>query len=494
MPKTLVIDPVTRLEGHMKIEVKVDGGKVVEAKSSGTMFRGFEIILRGRDPRDAQQITQRICGVCPTSHGTASALSLDSAFGAMPPKNGLMLRNLIFGANYLQSHILHFYHLAALDFVKGPAAPPFIPTYEGDYRLDKKTNDELVAHYVKALDIRKKAHEMSAIFSGKMPHPASVITGGVTCVPTAEGMKRFSDYLTEIRSFIDNVYIPDVLAAAGAYSDYFSIGKGCGNMLAYGVFDMDADPDYSKRKRFIPMGLTEKGRLGDVDPMKITEDVKYSKFSSASGKYPGSGETVPAPEKPGAYTWLKAPRYDGKVFEVGPLARMIVAHVKGTMPAASKLIGEVLSKFSADETALYSVLGRHAARAIETKIVADEMVKWIEQVVPGESAYEPTTTPDVGSGMGLTEAPRGALGHWINIRDGVIENYQCVVPTTWNASPMDDNDQAGPIEQALIGCPVKDINNPIEPGRIVRSFDPCLACAIHTVNPKGDEISRFRIV
>jgi hydrogenase large subunit len=516
---TITIDPVTRIEGHLKIEATVEQGEVKDARSSGTLFRGFEVILRGRDPRDASQLTQRICGVCPQSHATASVLCLDSAFGIADriTDNARIMRNLLLGANYLQSHILHFYHLAALDYVdvtkvagyEGTDATlnsiknfiqrgelgPFVPRYEGDYRLPDDVDREAAAHYVSALDARRKAHELLALFGGKVPHNCATVAGGVTEHPTVDKIASFLWRLNEIRDFIDNVYVADIVAVAEAYGDYFEIGSGCGNLLAYGVFDLDgAEPDYLRRQRLLQSGtLSADLKSGAVEAGKIAEYVKHSWYAaSSSGRYPGDGETTPAPGKKGAYSWIKAPRYDGRVYEVGPLARMAVNYV-GDNSAVKALIDPLLNRFRVGPEALFSVLGRHAARALECKYVADSMADWVLQLKPGEPLYTEYTIPEEASGMGLVCAPRGALGHWIQIKEGKIANYQCVVPTTWNASPRDDQGQPGPIEQALIGTRLKDEENPFEIVRIVRSFDPCLACAVHVLTPKGSDLGRFRI-
>lgn len=501
----IVIDPISRIEGHLKIEVMVENGVVKEAKSTGTLFRGFEILLRGRDPYDAQHLTQRICGVCPTAHACAAALNLDSAFGIADkiPENGRIIRNLIQGANYIMSHILHFYHLAALDFVdvtkvakyqgNDPALVsvkdfiqraldagdmamlgPFYPRYEGDYRLPDEVDQAAVAHYVQALNMRRLAHEMSAIFSGRMPHSVAIVPGGTTAIPTVDKIADFLWKLQELRYFIDNVYIPDVLAVAGVYSDYFEIGKGCGNLLSYGVFDLEAKgKDLAKRKRLLSQGTTSATDLkyNPLNPAQITEDVKSSWYTSPSGLNPSQGATKPDPTKSGAYSWVKSPRYNGKVYEVGPLARMVVTYANGE-PTVQKLVNDTLAHFGAGPEALFSVLGRHAARALECKFVADKMPEWLLEVKPGEPVCAEWETPTDGDGMGLWEAPRGAVGHWISIKDKKIANYQCVNPTNWNASPRDDKDQPGPIEQALVDTKVKDESNPFEVVRVVRSFDP----------------------
>jgi len=501
----IVIDPITRIEGHLKIEVTVEGGVVKDAKSSGTLFRGIEILLKGRDPYDAQHVTQRICGVCPTAHAMAATLNLDSAFGIADkiPDNGRIIRNLIQGANYIMSHILHFYHLTALDYVdvtkvakydgKDPALNavkdfikraldagdmamlgPFYPRYEGDYRLPDDVDRAAVAHYVQALDMRRLAHEMSAIFSGKMPHNVGIVPGGATEPPTVDKIANFLWKLQQLRDFVDNVYIPDVIAVAEVYSDYFAIGKGCGNLLSYGVFDLEAKgKDLAKRSRLLKQGTTSATDLAyhALEPAKITEDVKNSWYKSTSGLHPSKGQTDPDRQKDGAYSWVKAPRYGGDVYEVGPLARMVVSYTAGE-PTVQKLVNDTLAHFKAPPAALFSVLGRHAARALECKFVADSMPGWLLQLKPGEPMVADYVTPDTAEGMGLWEAPRGTVGHWIEIKGGKIANYQCVPPTNWNASPRDDKGQPGPIEQALIGTKVKDEGNPFELVRIVRSFDP----------------------
>jgi hydrogenase large subunit len=515
----IIVDPVTRLEGHHKVEVVTDDGVVKEAQSSGMMFRGLEIILRGRDPRDAQMYTQRICGVCPTSHSIAATLNLDSAFGLADkiPDNGRIIRNLILGAAHVSDHILHFYHLAALDYVdvtkvlkydgndptlnsvkefaKRGELAPFVPRYEGDYRLSDKMNIGALAHYVQALEMRRKGQEMLVIFGGKMPHNMAVIPGGVTATVTVDKIASFLWMLNELRDFVDNVYIPDVLAVAEAYPDYFEIGAGCGNLLSYGSFDLEGnDPDYTKRKRFMKQGTVSTDlKLGALDMNKIMEYVKHSWYAdSSTGKHPSKGMTEPQLGKKGAYTWVKAPRYDGKVYEVGPLARIVATYTSGE-PTVKKLVDSVLSKFKASPKALFSVLGRHAARALYTKFLADSMPEWLLQLKPGEPAYIDYTIPDEAFGMGLVDGARGALGHWIEIKDKKIANYQCVVPSTWNMSPKDDNGHPGPVEQALIGTKIKDEQNPFELGRIIRSFDPCLACAIHVITPKGRTLGIYKV-
>lgn len=491
MRTRVMVDPLTRIEGHLRVEAVIEDGTVVEARSGGTLYRGFEQILAGRDPLDAVQITQRFCGVCPTAHAVASCQCLDNALGIVPPPNGRIIRNLIQGANYIQSHILHFYHLAALDFVRGPEVPPFVPRYEADYRLPKPASDEIIGHYVQALHIRLKAHEMSAVFSGKMPHCAAVVPGGVTVTPTVDKVTTFLWRLKELREFIDNVYLPDVITVAEVYRDYGEIGAGCRSFLSYGAFDLGDEPDVAKRKRFFSSGCSRDGRVEPVDPSKITEDVRFSWFSSPSHVSPAAGETVPDPHKAEAYTWLKAPRYAGEVYEVGPLARAVIARASGSPP---KVLEESMTRLRLKPENLCSVLGRHLARAVEVKMLADAMAEWVLEIKLEQPVATPFTMPEEAQGFGLWDASRGALGHWISIKKQRIERYQAVVPTTWNASPHDDRGRPGAMEQALVGAPVKDPANPFSLARIVRSFDPCVACAVHLVTPSGKLLSTITAV
>ncbi len=515
----IVIDPVTRIEGHLKVEAVVEGGRVKEARSSGMMFRGLELIMRGRDPRDAQRITQRVCGVCPTSHSTAATLNLDSAFGIADkiPDNGRIIRNLILGAAQVADHILHFYHLVALDYVdvarlakytgKNPALNsiksfiargelgPFVPRYEGDYRLPDQANEQAIAHYVDAFDMRRKGQEMLALFGGKMPHNMGIMPGGVASVPTIDNVTSFLWRLKELQEFIDNVYLPDVLAVAQVYSDYFEIGQGCGNLLAYGSYELDGrEADLTKRTRFFKPGTTSINlKFGDFDPAKITEEVKHSWYAdSISGRHPSQGDVVPDEDKKGAYSWLKSPRYDGAVFEVGPLARIMVNYVGGN-PKVIGLVDSALSQANLKPKAMFSAMGRQLARALETKLIADAMADWVLELKPGEPAYVSYKIPDESTGMGLIDASRGALGHWIAIKEGKIANYQVITPSTWNISPRDDRNQPGPLEQAITGTKIKDEANPFEIVRIVRAFDPCLACSIHLLGAKGRDLGRFRV-
>ena len=466
MATTITIDPVTRIEGHLEIKVTVDtvGGEqqVVDARSAGTMFRGFEIILGGRDPRDAAQYTQRICGVCPVSHAMASCLNLDNAFGVTPPDNGRVLRNLVLGANFIQSHLLHFYHLSVLDYVNTTGLldmSPWTPRYVAPDMATGSTAETLVGNYVAALEMRRKAHQMGAVFGGKLPCTGSFVVGGCTEIVTAEKVADFRNLLTEVRAFIDDVYLSDAATLGALFPSYYQIGTGIGNLLAFGVFDLNA----GGTSQLLAGGRYTRGASGPVDPAEITEQVTYSWYTPACGnRNPAQGLTEPDPDKPDAYSWMKAPRYNGAVHELGPLARMWVN-------------GEYTNGVSA--------LDRIMARALETKLIADAMDGWLDELVPGAPVYVPSTVPVQATGMGLTEAPRGALGHWMNIDGSVITRYQVVTPTNWNASPKDDAGLPGPIDMALMGTPVADVNQPVEVLRVVHSFDPCLACGVHLVRP-----------
>lgn len=504
MARSVKIDPITRIEGHLAFRVEVVAHRISDAFCSGEMFRGFEVILRGRHPMDAQQITQRICGVCPISHGIASVLAQDAAYQVVPPRNGLLLRNLIQASNLLMSHIIHFYHLSALDFIditaiteyegKDPGLnylkgwvqtqlasqslyplTPFLPRYEGNYIEDSALNILGIKHYLDALDIRAICHKMTAVFGGKVPHSPTIIPGGVTEKVSVDKIIAFKSMLQEVQTFIEHSYLPDILAVAQAFPDYWELGRGYGNFLTYGAYP---EPKNNAEK-FSPAGIVINGELSDFDEAAITEDIMYSLFSSQSGLPPSKSQTIPDPHKNEAYSWIKAPRYNSTVMEVGPLARVMVAYLKAEKGSVKELVDSVLARLDKTPDHLLSAMGRHAARAIESKIIADRCSQWLEQLIPDESTFQDFELPETAKGVGLTEAPRGALGHWIEIKESKIEHYQCVVPTTWNCSPRDDKGNPGAIEQALKGTPIADEKNPIEAVRVVRSFDPCIACAVH---------------
>lgn len=515
----IVIDPVTRIEGHLRVEVEIENGKVSDAHIIGTMYRGLEPLLRGRDPRDATYVTERVCGVCAGSHGWASSLALDQAFGAKVPSGGRIIRNLIIGAMWLHDHPLHFYHLSALDYidimavadyqgkdpgllgvkdkivklVKAGDTASLTPRYKPDEFSvsDPELVTTAVAHYLKALEMQAKAKKMSALFAGKQPHQSSIIVGGVTILPTIETVEHYRSMLLEQIDFIENTYLPDVLtfgtgpllplAQAG-------IGGGSPNYLSFGGFALDDEG----KNLFLKPGLILNGDLTNILPIddaKIKEDVQYSWYkSSPNGKTPYLEDTIPDLDKKDAYSFVKAPRYDNQPIEVGPLARMLVMQPKGLM--------DIIAKYNIKPGAV----ARHAARAYETLLLAKEMLNWVDALENemGSSNFRIHDTdhweaPATGQGAGMTEAPRGALGHFVKIADHKTENYQMIVPTTWNFSPRDDKNVPGPVEQALIGVPVPDPDNPINIVRVIRSYDPCLACAVHLINPVTNNIQKFQI-
>lgn len=473
MATTFTIDPVSRIEGHLKIEVTIDDvagqQQVVDAKSSGTMFRGFENIMVGRHPLDAPQITQRICGVCPISHGMASCMTIEDALSLTPPTNGRIMRNLVLGANFIQSHILHFYHLAALDYINTKGIldmPPWSYRFVTSDMVTGSVATSFVNSYVKALEFRRKAHQMGAVFGGKLPMCTSFNPGGCTDILAAsdsgnpEGkIAQFTGLLNEIKEFIDNTFVPDVEALGSVFGDYYSIGAGSGKLIAYGVFDLDD----SGTTRLLNRGVYDGSAIGAMNPALIAEAVVHSYFSSTSNLHPSDGETTVDPDKASAYSYIKAPRYNNQVYEAGPLARMWV---------------------NGDYSKGISAMDRIEARALETQKIANAMYGWLAELTDGAASYTPPTIVPDTSGEGLTEAPRGALGHWITIgSDSNTSRYQVITPTAWNCSPMDDNNNKGPVEQALIGTPVNDITQPVEVLRVIHSFDPCLACAVHMLRP-----------
>ncbi|MCK5350034.1 MAG: nickel-dependent hydrogenase large subunit, partial [Desulfobacula sp.] len=368
--------------------------------------------------------------------------------------------------NFLQSHILHFYHLAALDYVNGPDVAPFIPRYaKNDVRVPKDINDVAVAQYLEALEMRKICHEMVALLGGKMPHVQGVVVGGTTEIPTREALNAYAERFKKVKKFVLEKYVPIVYLLAGPYGDLLKTGGGYKNCVAWGVFPMD-DAGNTLLKR----GVYTDGKDYPVDPALIKEYVKYSYFEdSTTGLTPSKGRTLPNPYKEGAYSFIKAPRYNGNPHEAGPLARMWV-----TNPELSKIGQEKLGvkKMRDIGDAAFSILGRHVARAEETVMVADAVEQWLAEAQPGKETFVPAPIPDSSEGLGLTEAPRGALLHYIDIKDKKIANYQITSATIWNANPMDDMGQRGPMEQALIGVPVPDPENPVNVGRLIRSFDP----------------------
>ncbi len=564
----VVVDPVTRIEGHLRIEAEVDGGVVRDAWSSSTMFRGIELILKGRDPRDAWAFAQRICGVCTTVHAIASIRAVENAIGAAPPPNARLLRNLIIAAQCVQDHVVHFYHLHALDWVDIVSAlsadpvktsslaqsisdwplssatyftgvrdrikafvdrgqlGPFANAYWGHpaYRLPPEANSMAVAHYLEALDWQREFIKLHAVLGGKNPHLQSFLVGGMAtpvdpnsqAALNAGTIAQLKSLVARARDFVVRVYLPDLMAIASFYKDWAGHGRGVGNYLAYGEYP---DDDGARPGLFLPSGVIRGRDLSRIDPFdqtKVTEYIAHSWYDYQQGDgtplHPYQGETAPnytGPTPPyerldtdKKYSWLKSPRYADEPMEVGPLARMLVAYVSGHARVKT-LVDGVLKTLNVGPEALFSTLGRVAARGIETQLLAEKMDDWVDalaaNMAAGElrihdnSKWEPSSWPADAMGAGFHEAPRGALGHWVHIQDGLISNYQCVVPSTWNAGPRDAKGRRGPYEEALIGTPVADPKRPIEILRTIHSFDPCMACGVHVVDAKRREVARVRV-
>ena len=499
------IGPVTRLEGHLNVSTIVENNVIREARCMGEMFRGFETFLKGRDPLDAQQITQRICGVCPYAHAIASSYAQESAYQLRVPPNGRILHNLIQGANHLYDYLLHFYQLSALDFVdvtvilqyKGadpdlaalkdwvasevksesqfPAAP-FLPRLSGKYIGDTELNIGALKHYIESMEIQKKANKASAIFGGKFPHATAIFPGGCTQVPNVDHISSYRALISEVRDFIHQKYIPDILAVAGGFPEYWEYGKTQGGFLSYGL--MPLGPALDSKRLFAP-GVLNGDTLSAVNFNHIREDVKYAKYASKSGLKVTEGNLIPDSHKAGAYSWVKAPRYKDTVVEVGPAARILVDYSAGNNSKVKQLVDHFAKTVGIGIEQLNSVLGRHLCRAVSAVVIADFLLEETERIDPKGPYMAEYDLPESGEGFGATEASRGALLHYIKIKNHKIEKYECVVPTTWNCSPKDDRDRPGPLESALVGTRVENPEEQIEANRIIHSFDPCLACAVH---------------
>lgn len=531
------------------------------------MFRGIEIILKGRDPRDAWLFTQRICGVCTVVHAIASIRAVENALSIRIPPTARVIRNIISSSQFVHDHPIHFYHLHALDwvditsalnadpvktsalaesisdwnlssksyfkgmqdrlkkFVESGQLGPFSNAYWGhkEYKLPPEANLLAVSHYLEALEWQKGFARIHAILGGKNPHPQSLIVGGISTPvdPKSEnalnaGSVAFiRDMAVKAKTFVEKVYLPDLIAIASFYKEWATIGRGVGNYLSYGEFQMSDNP----LDLFIPTGIILNEDLSTVHPVdhkKITEDVTRSWFkysgNKTDGRHPWKGETTPkytGPKPPykqldtdGEYSWIKAPRYEGRPMEVGPLARTLIAYASGHK-RTKELVDTALKTLNVPATALFSTLGRTLARAVETIILAEKMIDWIDelsinmrngdlQIHAGEK-WDPSEWPREAMGYGLYEAPRGSLGHWVHIKDKSIYNYQAVVPSTWNLGPRDDKGQMGPIEKALIGTPVTNPDQPLEILRTVHSFDPCMACGVHIYDTSGREMNSVKV-
>jgi hydrogenase large subunit len=574
--QTIVVDPVTRIEGHLRIEAEYNGSVITRASSSGTMVRGIEIILRGRDPRNAWAFAQRICGVCTLVHGIASVRAVEDALKITIPANAQLIRNLMIGAQYVHDHVMHFYHLHALDWVDvvsalkaDPKATSTLaqsistyarssPGYFADvqnrvkklvesgqlgifanaywgntlYKLPPEANLMAVAHYLDALAWQRQVAQLHTIFGGKNPHP-NFLVGGVpsaisvhsgagtgTTAVNEVGLQQVAQIIEQMRSFVDEVYVPDTLAIASFYKDWFKTGEGVGNFMTYGDFPTTGSTD---SPLLVPRGAILGRDLSHIEEnidlnadAQIQEFVAHSWYDYSGGKdaglHPYKGETklnYSGPQPPyqnldtsASYSWLKSPRWKGKAMEVGPLARVLMLYASGHEPT-KELAAKALKQLDLPLEAMFSTMGRTAARTLECKIFADAMPQWFGSLMANiragdvrtfnETLWEPSTWPSHAQGVGFMEAPRGALGHWIVIDEGRISNYQAVVPSTWNAGPRDAAGIEGPYEAALKGQSVQDPKQPLEILRTIHSFDPCLACAVHVVDPNGEELIQVRV-
>ena len=572
MSERIVIDPITRIEGHLRIEAQMDGNRVGQAYSSGTMVRGIETILKGRDPRDAWAYAQRICGVCTLVHGIASIRAVEDALNYEIPKNAQLIRNLMIGAQYIHDHVMHFYHLHALDWVDVVAAlkadpkatselaqslsswPQSSPGYFSDtkkrladfvesgqlgifangywgheqYKLPPEANLMAVAHYLEALVWQRDVVKLHAIFGGKNPHPNFLVGGVASPIDlnsdsaiNAKRLAQIQEVIDKMRQFVDQVYLPDTLAVASFYKDWFKRGEGLGNFLCYG--DLPATSMSDPDSYLFPSGVIldrDLSRVHEIDlhdKAQIQEYVAHSWYQYGAGKHAGlhpyEGETnldYTGPEPPfdhlvveDPYSWMKSPRWRDKAMEVGPLARVLLMYAKGHA-ATRELAGSVLKQLDLPIEALFSTLGRTAARTLETKLLADTMQEWFDSLISNiksgdtrtfnERLWEPATWPKRCQGAGFMEAPRGALGHWIVIEDKKIANYQAIVPSTWNAGPRDAQGQAGAYEAALQdNRTLADTSQPLEILRTIHSFDPCIACAVHLMDEAGEELISIKV-
>ncbi|MBC8520037.1 MAG: nickel-dependent hydrogenase large subunit [Gammaproteobacteria bacterium] len=574
MSERIVVDPITRIEGHLRIEAQMDGDKIGAAYSSGTMVRGIENILKGRDPRDAWAFTQRICGVCTLVHGIASVRAVEDALNWEIPANAQLIRNLMIGAQYVHDHVMHFYHLHALDWVDVVSAlsadpkatselaqslsswPKSSPGYFADiqkrvksfvesgqlgifsnaywghpaYKLPAEANLMAVAHYLEALEWQRDVVKIHAILGGKNPHPNFLVGGAPVAISTEDtgntalnmdGLMTIKGVIEKMQTFVDQVYVPDTLAVAGFYKDWFARGEGVGNFMVMGDFPAKGNNDVDSF--LVPPGIIMNRDLSTIhdfdlnDSSQIREYVAHSWYDYSGGKneglHPYDGETnlnYSGPKPPyehldveKSYSWLKSPRWKGNVMEVGPLARVLVMYAKGHEQTV-ELANYALKTLDAPLEAMFSTLGRTAARTLETKIFADNMMDWYGSLVANIKAgdlathnqklWDPADWPSEARGVGFTEAPRGALAHWIVIKDQKIDNYQAVVPSTWNAGPRDDKNQPGPYEAALEDRhTMHDPKQPLEILRTIHSFDPCIACAVHVTDPDGDELVQIQV-
>jgi quinone-reactive Ni/Fe-hydrogenase large subunit len=568
MSKRVVVDPITRIEGHLRAEVIVgDDGVVEDAFVSSTLWRGLEVIAKGRDPRNIPLMMQRICGVCTYSHYLKSTITVENALGIKIPYNAELVRTLMNAALFIHDHPVHFYHLHGVDwvdivsalsaderkaselafkytdnpigtgenelklvkekiakFAKHPQGlGPFANAYWGHktYKLTPEQNLIALSHYLKALEMQRIAAQMMAIFGGKQPHPQSLVVGGVTCVMDILNPQRMGEYLVkfqQLADFINNAYYPDILMAVEMYKTEPSVMKPMGvkNFMAYEEF-MVGRNEYLFESGIIMNG--DLSKVFEINEDKITEDATHSWYKNDKPLHPYDGETEPnytgfidgesigvdgtnvktkLIDETKKYSWIKSPRYNGEPMEVGPLASILVAYVKGNEKVTT-LVNEFLAKAEIPAAALLSTLGRTGARMLQSKLIADNALVAFSNLIENLKVDQETCAPYIIDndkeyiGRGIGEVPRGVLSHWIKIKNGVVANYQAVVPSTWNAGPMDAQGKKGPYEADLIGLKIQDLTQPLEIIRIIHSFDPCIACAVHVMDTKGNTLSEYKV-
>lgn len=583
--RRIVVDPVTRIEGHLRVQATLgDDGRIADSMSTGTMWRGLEVILKGRDPRDAWAFVERICGVCTGIHALAAVRSVEDALGIKIPKNANIMRNLVNATLYVHDHLVHFYQLSALDWVDvvsaleadpretaaiqqkiSPSHPlasvgyfrdvqnrltKFVASgqlgiFKNGYwghpamKLPPAVNLLAVTHYLEVLDFQKEIIKIHTILGGKNPHP-NYLVGGMACPINmhdtgAQGtmvnevtLNYMRDIAKRSLEIVENVYLPDIKAIAGFYPEWFKYGAGLSNknVLCYGEFPEIAN-DWSDASMQLPRGAIINGNLNEVhdvdlrDLNEIQEFVDHSWYrypDAGKGLHPWEGITEQAFElskgsvgdktkfewlgADGKYSWIKSPRWKGHMMEVGPLSRLVMGVAKN-VPHIKEPAMALLEELNAPLEAVFSTLGRHAARALECRWAAQKMVQYVDDLTANIRAgdecaanmekWEPSTWPKEARGVGFCEAPRGALGHWCVIKDTRIANWQAIVPTTWNASPRSPSGELGAFEQSLIGTPVAVEDQPLEIIRTIHSFDPCLACATHLLSPKGEELCSVKV-
>lgn len=464
--KRIVINPVTRLSGFLELDVTVEENAVTNAKTKGVMFRGFEQMMVGRSPFDAIYLTQRICGICSTAHSVASSTALEQALGVEVTDQGRYIRDIIHCCEFLQNHLRHFYQYSLPDYVKMPPEYPLFTSENTDYRIPKEINDTLAAHYFESLNYSRLAHQMLAVLGGKAPHNHGIFVGGFTTPADAEKIIHIKSILDKVSYFIEYKMIPDTYTVAKYYPELFNLGGGPGNFLSFGAFN-----DYKELGTLYTEPLVYlKGKTEAFDSKYIEEKIRYSWYKGKETTRPFEEMQEPDMDKEDAYTFVKAPRYKGFPMEVGPLARLWLS-------------GEYRNGISA--------MDRTIARSLEAKKIAEIMKILIEQIIPGTHVQKKWQVPNVAQGAGLVETTRGSLGHWVKIENNVISFYQIITPSAWDFSASDESSK-GTAELALMNTPLHDPENPVELGRILRTFDPCMSCATHVYRP-GHEIKSIKV-